>query len=90
MFRVNELGINLLENVDVKRINDEGVLYEKDGKEMTVPADTVINARGAVSNTDLAKALEGKVPILHKIGDCVKPRTALDATREGFGIGLKI
>ena len=90
MSRVNELGIDLLENVDVKRINDEGVLCEKDGKEMIVPADTVINARGVVSNTDLAEVLEGKVPIMHKIGDCVKPRTALDAAREGFDIGLKI
>ncbi len=90
MSRVGELGINLLENVDVKRITDEGVACEKDGKEMTVPADTVVNARGAVSNEELAQALEGKVPIIYKIGDCVEPRTALDATREGFDIGLKI
>jgi 2,4-dienoyl-CoA reductase (NADPH2) len=39
---------------------------------------------------ELAKALEGRVPIMYKIGDCVEPRTALDATREGFDIGLKI
>ncbi|MDI3498950.1 MAG: 2,4-dienoyl-CoA reductase, partial [Archaeoglobus sp.] len=34
--------------------------------------------------------LQGKVSELYKIGDCVKPRKALDATREGADLALKV
>ena len=48
------------------------------------PADTIVIAAGSTPNNDLAQALEGKVPALHSVGDCVEPRRILEAIREGW------
>ena len=38
----------------------------------------------------LAKELEGVVPELYCIGDCVEPRNALEAINDGAEIGRRI
>jgi 2,4-dienoyl-CoA reductase (NADPH2) len=66
------------------------VVYEKDGKETCMPADTVIIATGYIPNDTLSKHLNGLVPEVYTIGDCVEVRTALEAIHEGFKIGLTV
>ncbi|MFN3532320.1 MAG: hypothetical protein ACK41Q_07395, partial [Candidatus Brocadia sp.] len=67
-----------------------GVVYEKDGHNHFIKADTVIIAVGYSPNNDLQKQLEGKFSEIYFIGDCVKVRTALEAIHEGFKVALKI
>ncbi len=92
-------GVNELTEVKVKEIanshseNDRqgrGVVYEKDGQEHFIKADTIIVAVGYSSNNGLQKQIEGKFPEIYPIGDCVKVRTALEAVHEGFQVALKI
>jgi mycofactocin system FadH/OYE family oxidoreductase 2 len=45
--------------------------------------DTVVVAGGKAPRGALAEALEGRVPELHAIGDCVAPRHVAIAIREG-------
>ena len=66
------------------------MIYEKDGQEHFIKADTVIVAVGYSSNNGLQKQIEGKFPEIYPIGDCVKVRTALEAVHEGFQVALKI
>lgn len=98
---LNELkdaGVKEITEVSVKEIinegengkKTEGVVYEKDGKEHFIKADTVIIAVGYSPYKDIQKQIEGKFPEIYCIGDCVKVRTALEAIHEGFEVALKI
>jgi len=84
--KVKEITNNHSENGQIHR----GVVYEKDGQEHFIKADTVIVAVGYSPNNDLQKQLEGKFSEMYFIGDCVKVRTALEAIHEGFEVALKI
>ncbi len=86
-------GIKSITKIMVKEIRqgpEGGVVYEKDGKETCIPADTVIIATGYIPNDTLSKHLNGLVPEVYTIGDCVKVRTALEAVHEGFKLGLTV
>jgi len=55
-------------------ITDKGVtVMDKNWRVTDIPADTVVVSMGRVANDELAKALEGKVAELYKIGDCNRP-----------------
>lgn len=88
--RLDKMGVKKIGNVMVEKITDEGVVYSVDGKKTTLAVDTVVLARGANPNHALFKTLEGKVPELHMIGDCVEARTALDAIHEGYKVSMQI
>lgn len=92
-------GIKELTEVRVKGIisNDGengqkngGVVYEKDGQEYFIKADTIVIAVGYSSDNNLKKQIEGKFQEIHYVGDCVKVRTALEAIHEGFRVALQI
>ena len=92
---LKDAGVNELTEVKVKEVkngngNDRGVVYEKDGQEHFIKADTVVVAVGYSPNNGLLRQIEGKFPETHSIGDCVKVRTALEAVHEGFQVALKI
>jgi 2,4-dienoyl-CoA reductase-like NADH-dependent reductase (Old Yellow Enzyme family)/thioredoxin reductase len=61
-----------------------------EGKKETIPADTVIIAVGYEANDHLYKALGGKVPEIYCIGNSSEPRRILEATSEGYRIGLSL
>jgi 2,4-dienoyl-CoA reductase-like NADH-dependent reductase (Old Yellow Enzyme family)/thioredoxin reductase len=52
--------------------------------------DTIIAAAGGVAEDGLAHALRGRVPDLRLVGDCVAPRTALEAIFEGHAAGRAV
>ena len=90
---MEEAGIEALTGVKVKEIREgpsSGVLFEKEGKETFLPAETVILATGYMPNNSLYQQLDSLVPEVYTIGDCVKVRTAMEAVHEGFGVSLKI
>ena len=92
-------GVKEITEVKVKEIinngcgnmgENRGVVYEKDGQEHFIKADTIIVAVGYSPNNELQKQVEGKFLETYFIGDCVKVRTALEAIHEGFQVALKI
>ena len=95
--------IEVLTGMYVKEITSEGVLCEPTGLadpcldvgvEVTVDAERVISCDGVVVGTGrepinvLFKNLQGRVPELYAIGDCVKPRWAYNATGEGARVAI--
>jgi len=55
-------------------ITDKGVeVMDKNWRVTNIPANTVVVSMGRVANDELAKALEGKVAELYKVGDCNRP-----------------
>lgn len=90
--RLTKKGVTLVPGVQkYDRITDDGLtLTDGEGKSRTFKADTVVIAAGGKENTALAKELEGKVPIVRAVGDCVEGRTIQEAIGEGYKAGLEI
>jgi NADPH-dependent 2,4-dienoyl-CoA reductase/sulfur reductase-like enzyme len=89
--RLNKMGVTLLTGVKYEEVTDRGlVITDKEGRRRTLEADTIVLAAGAVSNTAILKAVEGKVPEVHVAGDCFQPRRILDAIHDGARIGREV
>jgi 2,4-dienoyl-CoA reductase-like NADH-dependent reductase (Old Yellow Enzyme family)/thioredoxin reductase len=83
--------VTLLASATCEEIEEGSVqVSTADGKQETIPADTVIIAVGYRSNDSLYKALKGKVPEIYCIGNSAEPRRILEATREGYQTGLAL
>jgi 2,4-dienoyl-CoA reductase-like NADH-dependent reductase (Old Yellow Enzyme family)/thioredoxin reductase len=84
-------GVNIVKQAVVKEISDSEIKFEREGlKERLKEFDNVVLALGTVPENTLAKKLSTiKVPIF-SIGDCVSPRKAVEAIREGFDLGREI
>lgn len=62
---------------------------EKRGRH-SFTADTVVIACGMNPSVELYRKLEGKIPKLYRIGDCVEARKIINAVHEGFFVGYRI
>ena len=60
------------------------VTYEKDGKQETITADSVVLSAGMKSKTQEADAFIGTAMDFAEIGDCVRARTVEYATKEAY------
>jgi len=74
--RLIELRVPLYLNSRVVEINSNAVMMTLGDDIFSLPADTVILAVGMRPENKLAKELEGLVPKLYTLGDCVKPKDA--------------
>lgn len=70
-------------------INENSIEVEKDNERFTISCDTVVLAMGLVSENQLLKELEGKIPV-YSIGDCNSPRRIGDAVLEARKVVLSI
>jgi mycofactocin system FadH/OYE family oxidoreductase 2 len=52
--------------------------------------DAVVLAAGSRATDDLYRALAGRVAALYRAGDCVAPRTGVDAIRDGHLVGRRV
>lgn len=77
--RLIDLRVPLYLHSRVIEITDKGVVMTVGNDILSLPADTVILAVGVRPNDKLARDLEGVVPKLYKLGDCVKPKDAASA-----------
>ena len=88
---VEEAGIEVLSEVEVREIVDGGVVFvDRQGKEQKIEADTVLVAVGRTPNRELFDALAGRVKEIYDIGDCREPRNLLSATHEAAYIAREI
>lgn len=91
MERLNKYGVRVLTNATVKEFLDDGVVYEKDGKEEKLTGfDTVVLAMGATSYNPLEERINGKVREVYAIGDAVRARKALEAIEEAARVAVKV
>lgn len=86
-----------LTDIDVKcatsvsAIGDAAVtVVPSDGEEHAIPAETVVLAVGARAENTLYRNLEGRVPELYAVGDCVTPRKMIEAIHEGYAVASSI
>lgn len=77
-------------NTTVKEIIPEGVLCEKDGRELVLEADTVVCALGFKSPWDKVDALTELVDEYYIIGDCKKVGKIYDAMNTAYYSALRV
>ncbi|GEM_PF-2818953 len=65
---LRRMGVRAFLKCRYKEVNQKGLIIYYDGEELSIEADTIITS-DYESNNKLYKALEGKVPELHLIGD---------------------
>jgi 2,4-dienoyl-CoA reductase (NADPH2) len=78
------LGVRVQAGSRVARITSDKVEWIGEEGRGAIPADTVVLALGASSNTDLAKSLADSGIEMRSIGDAREPRTIFEAVHEGF------
>jgi 2,4-dienoyl-CoA reductase-like NADH-dependent reductase (Old Yellow Enzyme family)/pyruvate/2-oxoglutarate dehydrogenase complex dihydrolipoamide dehydrogenase (E3) component len=79
-----KIGVSLRPGVKYKGLTKEGlIIINQEGRTETIPADTVVLAAGFTPRADLFQALEGKVPRIDRIGDCLEARGIKEAIHEG-------
>jgi 2-enoate reductase len=78
----------MLTNSTVCEVTDDAVTYkDKDGNLVSIPADTVVVAAGYKANNPLEAQLKDSGIEIKVVGDAVKARKVLEATREGYDAG---
>ena len=76
-------------NAKVIKVGKDFVIAEQNGKEITLKADTVVNAMGRRSHPVDALKEAINVPVW-TIGDCTRARQIGDAVREGYTAAMEI
>ncbi|MBW2370505.1 MAG: FAD-dependent oxidoreductase [Deltaproteobacteria bacterium] len=89
-----------LTNKRVKRITDFEVKKAMPGKvnirnmftgtEEDMDTDTLVTSYCRKANAKLYEDLKGRVKEVHKIGDCLAPRRAINAIYEGYKVAMEI
>ena len=84
------LGVKLLTSCNCKEITEDTVVCELDGRELRIPAETVIAAVGDRPNDSLYQELRGKVEELYNVGDSACPDSIAAAVSQGYYCGRNI
>jgi len=72
-------------------IDDRGLtIIGRNGIKMTLKADTFVSALPLTPQPDLAAALEGKVPEVYTVGDCVQPGLIREAINAGLQTAVTV
>ncbi|MDI9610517.1 MAG: FAD-dependent oxidoreductase [Archaeoglobales archaeon] len=87
---LNQKGVEMLTETKAVEIKKNAVVVETPKGRKEIECDTAVIAVGTKPNDGLYDQLKDKVPEIYKIGDCLKPRKAIDATQEAFELALKI
>ena len=87
--RLGGLGVMVLSATVALAVEHDGVLVRHafDGSRQRLPATVVVAAIGGVADDALVRALADLPCEVRAVGDCVAPRTALEAVRDGHLVG---
>jgi 2,4-dienoyl-CoA reductase (NADPH2) len=80
-------GLRMIVNASPEEITREGVSIVVDGRTAVLPADSVVYAVGSRPDNSLQQALEGRVPVLHVVGDAAEAQRVRQAVDGGFRLG---
>ncbi len=87
---LDHYGVRTVLQAEVVEVSAGGVTAEVNGERKDYPGDMVVLALGMNRENSLVGELKGAAEQVLTAGDAVKPRQALQATREGFVAGLSV
>jgi len=81
----------IMTETKLKKVEDNGVFVsDKDGRETFLEAERVVIAIGSRPDNMLYEQLQSLGYEIHRIGDCLEPRSAKTAIYEGAVLGRSI
>jgi 2,4-dienoyl-CoA reductase-like NADH-dependent reductase (Old Yellow Enzyme family)/thioredoxin reductase len=87
--RLARLGVEVISGAQAREIGEDSVIIDVKGEQMKLAADSVVVAIGLVPQRELYYKLKDKIP-LYLIGDCLKPRSMMEAIQEGYEAGAEV
>jgi 2,4-dienoyl-CoA reductase-like NADH-dependent reductase (Old Yellow Enzyme family)/thioredoxin reductase len=89
--RLRDKGVTLLCGVTDERFEESALkLTTREGERRVIEVNTVVIAAGARPSRALVASIESVVPDTYTVGDCVEPRSIMEATTEGCNVGRRI
>jgi pyruvate/2-oxoglutarate dehydrogenase complex dihydrolipoamide dehydrogenase (E3) component len=85
---LEEAQVKVITGKRLKKVTQEGIILEEEGRESPIAANAVVLAVGYRSRN--VESLKGIVKEEYVIGDAREVAKASDAIEEGFLIGLKV
>ena len=87
---VEKSGMDVVTEAKTLEITEEGVVYEKDGKTTTIPADTVLYAIGMRPREGAFFAHYDKASFISLVGDAKKPGKVDGAVHGGYFAAMDV
>ncbi len=88
--RLKAAGIQIETSIKIVEITEKGVRGLRNGSSEFFNAGTMVIAVGMKSERQLVENIEGIVPEIHVVGDCIEPRRIREAITDGYRAGLKL
>jgi 2,4-dienoyl-CoA reductase-like NADH-dependent reductase (Old Yellow Enzyme family)/thioredoxin reductase len=88
--RLRAAGIQIETGIRIVEITEKGVGGLRNGKSEFFNAGTIVIAVGMKSERRLVEEIQGIVPEMHVVGDCIEPRKIREAITDGYSVGLKL
>ncbi|MFH1481506.1 MAG: FAD-dependent oxidoreductase, partial [Pseudomonadota bacterium] len=89
--RLKEVGVDIFTGVKGEEIRENGMeIEDRDGNRIFIEADDIVLATGSTPDKGIFESLEGKVPEIYAVGDCVKVSRIYEAVSQGAEAGLKV
>jgi len=79
-----DAGIQVFTSTKVLEITDDGIIIADKYSEKKIKADTVVLAVGFKSDKNLSETLNGQIPHVYEVGDCLEPGKVINAIWDGF------
>lgn len=90
MARLQNAAVTVLTRTEACEITREGVVIQSPGEKKLLPADTVVLAMGSCPDTELLQEMRAAGIEVYAVGDCIAPRKIVQATSQGFYVGLSV
>jgi 2,4-dienoyl-CoA reductase-like NADH-dependent reductase (Old Yellow Enzyme family)/thioredoxin reductase len=87
-FKKNDVGV--LTGTELRSVEGETAILQRGPEELRVRVGTLVCAVGAKPNDGLFDELTSSGFQVFKVGDCVQPRTLLEAVYEGYQAGRSV
>jgi len=85
---LNERKVQMLVSVTVLEVTEDAVIIrDNEGKTYNISADTIVVATGYKAYNPLEEELKNVGLDVKVVGDAVRARRVMDATREGYNVG---
>jgi len=86
-----KLPIEAIGKSTFHEVTSEGlIVQDREGRHRLIAGDTIVFATGMKPNNSLKEKLQGGVPELYEVGDCIKPRRIIEAVEEAARVARLI
>jgi len=88
--RFQKNHVKVYTGTELRRMEGKSAILKRGDEDIRVHAETVIFGVGAEPEDGLFDRLKALGLSVVKVGDCMKPRSILEAVKEGYQVGMNV